>query len=249
MYTLYMHKFPNNKVYIGITSKPVEVRWRNVYNRYFTNAVDKYGWDNIQHIILAENLSKKWACKLEQDLIWKYQSNNRKYGYNITSGGDGGWGHHVSKDARKKIGSANSRALRGRKLSETTKQKISAATKGKIVSDETRKKLREANLGRVSPNKGVPMSQEQKEKISNARKGFIMSQQQKDKLRLAHLGKVTSEDTKKKLSRVSRGRYYVNNGVENKRVFEYELDDYLNRGYVRGIVHTDAYNTKKNCSI
>lgn len=27
-YTVYMHKFPNMKVYIGITNRNVEARWR-----------------------------------------------------------------------------------------------------------------------------------------------------------------------------------------------------------------------------
>ena len=28
-YTVYMHRFPNGKVYIGITKQTVEERWRN----------------------------------------------------------------------------------------------------------------------------------------------------------------------------------------------------------------------------
>ena len=54
-----MHICPNKKVYIGITSKNVNTRWQNgkgyPNNPYFTNAILKYGWDNIQHIILFED--------------------------------------------------------------------------------------------------------------------------------------------------------------------------------------------------
>lgn len=244
MYKLYMHKFSNNKVYIGITGRPIEVRWRGTYNKFFTNAVNKYGWDNIEHIVLLDNLSKEWACRLEQDLIRQYKSNNPKYGYNITMGGEGLFGYTISEESRKKIGAANSVALKGRHLSNEVREKISRAAKGRVVSDETRKKMSDAQKGRVSSNKGKPMSEEQKLKISNARKGFVMSEEQKEKLSLSHLGKITSDETKKKLSKVSSGRYYVNNGYENKRVFENELEFYLNNGYVRGIVHTEKYKRK-----
>ena len=45
MYVVYMHKTPSNKVYIGITSQKPEKRWNEglSYNKYFTNAIIKYG--------------------------------------------------------------------------------------------------------------------------------------------------------------------------------------------------------------
>lgn len=89
-----MHISPSNKYYIGITSmKPVKKRFANGkgYSRniYFTRAINKYGWNNFQHIIYKENLSEKEAKELEISLIAKYKSNKREFGYNITSGGDG----------------------------------------------------------------------------------------------------------------------------------------------------------------
>ena len=43
-YKVYIHKFPNNKVYIGITLQKPEYRWRkgNKYkgNEYITNAIN-----------------------------------------------------------------------------------------------------------------------------------------------------------------------------------------------------------------
>ena len=91
MWTIYMHICPNKKVYIGITSKNVNTRWQNgkgyPNNPYFTNAILKYGWDNIQHIILFEDLEEKDAKEIEIKLIevWKSQ----KMCYNLTNGGDG----------------------------------------------------------------------------------------------------------------------------------------------------------------
>ena len=92
-FCVYMHKIPNNKVYIGITSREPEKRWgkdgygyRN--NLLFKRAIDKYGWKNIEHTILFKNLSEQEAKNKEICLISLYKSNNSKYGYNISIGGD-----------------------------------------------------------------------------------------------------------------------------------------------------------------
>ena len=81
-YTVYMHICPKNEP---------KKRWGNgkCYNSsiYFKKAIDKYGWENIQHRIIYTNLSKEEAEKQEQLLIKYYKSNNRNYGYNIANGG------------------------------------------------------------------------------------------------------------------------------------------------------------------
>lgn len=95
-YTVYKHTTPNNKVYIGITKRPLEVRWNYgrgyIKQEAFFNAILKYGWDNIKHDILFTGLSEKEAKNKEKALIKKYKSNNPKYGYNRTIGGDTTWG-------------------------------------------------------------------------------------------------------------------------------------------------------------
>ena len=102
VYTLYVHITPNGKLYIGITSKKVSDRWGDNGSGYFTSkyfykAIQKYGWDNIDHIILLENLSKDAACECEKYLIAKYRSNNSKYGYNLASGGEVNRGYHFNQ--------------------------------------------------------------------------------------------------------------------------------------------------------
>ena len=93
-YIVYIHTCPNGKVYIVITSQKPTKRWGNgkgyIRNEHFYNAILKYGWSNIKHDILYENVSKEFACKKEQELISKYKSNNRKYGYNNSIGGEFG---------------------------------------------------------------------------------------------------------------------------------------------------------------
>lgn len=75
------------------------------------NAIQKYGWENIEHIILKENLSFEDATDLEKVLIKKYKTNCRRYGnnygYNMTDGGEGTLGHvageNVSRINRERL--------------------------------------------------------------------------------------------------------------------------------------------------
>lgn len=91
-YTVYQHICPNGKSYFGITRIKPEKRWSNGhgyrFNSYFQNAIKKYGWDNIVHTIIETSLTKEQAMQMERDLIAKYKTNRREYGYNITSGGE-----------------------------------------------------------------------------------------------------------------------------------------------------------------
>ena len=89
---VYYHLFPNGKYYIGITSEPdVEQRWKRG-NGYFTQpvykAIQKYGWDNIEHGLIASNLSFEEANNFEALLINKLNT-VRPNGYNATYGGEG----------------------------------------------------------------------------------------------------------------------------------------------------------------
>lgn len=91
-YVVYMHvNKANGKRYIGISINPLQ-RWANgkgyYRNKHFNDAINKYGWNNFDHLILYTDLSKKEACEIEQYLIAKYKTQNKKYGYNITSGGE-----------------------------------------------------------------------------------------------------------------------------------------------------------------
>lgn len=92
MYTVYKHTCPNGKVYIGITKQKPERRWGAhgcgyKENEYFYRAIQKYGWENIKHEIIAEGLTEEEADIMEIDLISKYRANDRSCGYNRHSGG------------------------------------------------------------------------------------------------------------------------------------------------------------------
>lgn len=122
-YIVYKHIFPNNKIYIGITSQTPKNRFDNG-NGYKTNpmkrAIKKYGWENVRHEILFENLTKAQAEQKEIELIKQFNSNNIKFGYNVAKGGHSNNGY---------------------KHTEKTKRKMSEWHKGKTFSKETKLKM------------------------------------------------------------------------------------------------------------
>jgi hypothetical protein len=137
MYTVYMHEHrENGKKYIGITSQNVYERWGNgkCYKRtsYFRSAIDKYGWDMFRHEILYTDLTYEEACQIEKELIAKYRTNDRNYGYNNSCGGEkGALGNHhtLSEETKKKMSQAKRDVPRpkwqeGRKASEKSVQKL-----------------------------------------------------------------------------------------------------------------------------
>lgn len=142
-YTVYLHISPSGKRYYGITCQDVNLRWHNgegYKKQMFYRAIKKYGWDNFQHIIVAENLSKEDACALEISLIAVYNTTDSHYGYNI---GEGGEHSKCSESTKLKL----RKAKLGRKLTEETKRKIAEKSKGHKLPKEAVEKLRAINKG------------------------------------------------------------------------------------------------------
>lgn len=156
MYTVYKHTCPNGKIYIGITSLDVKTRWGkngSLYkNMLFGKAIQKYGWDNIKHEILYEGLSKPEAELKEIELISKYKSNCKDFGYNIESGG---YVNRHTQQTRDKM----SKTRKNKPLSEQHKKSLSMSRKGINFSDEHIENLRKSHMGYIMP-------QTQKDKIS-----------------------------------------------------------------------------------
>ena len=128
---VYMHTNKiNNKVYVGQTCKqPPEKRWgnngngykRNSGNRHFQGAIEKYGWENFEHIIFADNLTKEEADRIETLLIAFYETTNQDKGYNIAAGGN------------VHIGSGENNPFYGKTHSEETKKKLSLIRRIPVV--------------------------------------------------------------------------------------------------------------------
>lgn len=155
-YCVYVHTNKiNGKKYVGQTGRKPEIRWgSNGVNYkaspYFYSAIQKYGWDNFDHEIIANNLTKQEACDLEIKFIKELDTMNEANGYNLTEGGEGA------------------------KHSERTRKKISELRKGIVFSEEHLKNLTEAIR-----NRNYTPSEETRKKISE-RASVSVSQYSKD---------------------------------------------------------------------
>lgn len=198
-YSVYKLTAPNGKVYIGITSRDPKIRWNSgngyKYNKHFYDAIQKYGWKNIKKDVLYSGISQEDAYRLEIELISKYRSNDREFGYNKSSGGESsvrGLHWHQSKETIEK----KSQKMRGRKLTQ-----------------EQRKKLSESLKGHVSPNKGKHLSEEAKTKISNALKKWNAEHESPNKGRKYN-------KTQEAILATSRGHYKPVVCVETGIIYE-----------------------------
>lgn len=136
----------NGKQYIGITSKQnPEHRWRQgrgyKENSHFRSAINKYGWDNFYHIILFDNFDETQAKNKEIELIAKWKTNDRNFGYNMTAGGDGTKGYYPSAETRAKLSIARLKE----NLSEETLRRRSEGLKGRVFSNEHKRKIGDGN--------------------------------------------------------------------------------------------------------
>jgi len=204
-YVLYEHIFPNGKRYFGITSQKPEYRWRGGdgyrFQQLMYRAILKYGWDNIEHIIIATRLSHDWACVLEQLLIANYHTNNIKYGYNNTDGGEGIKGYHLTDEQKEVLRKAST----GRHHSEETKHRLSEMKKGipAKLSDEQHR-LKSERMKGTALHKGYKHSDETKRILSEKAKGKVRhakphSEEAKRKIGEASKGRIVSEATREKL--------------------------------------------------
>lgn len=179
MYTVYMHVFPNGKRYIGVTRVKPELRWGvnggNYKNPYMKNAIKKYGWNNIEHIIVAENLTFEQANNMEISLIEKYNSANKDYGYNLSLGGI--QRKIVSESTKEKLRKCNL----GKIMSDEAKKKISEFQKGQVKSEKIRKNMSNAQKKNFMNGNNAMHSPEARKKASAKLKGRIVSKYQIEK--------------------------------------------------------------------
>ena len=74
MYSVYIHTFPNDKKYIGITSWKPELRWgangANYKNPYMVNAIKKYGWSRKRDSYYKKiNADYEWCIILALSIL------------------------------------------------------------------------------------------------------------------------------------------------------------------------------------
>lgn len=153
IWLVYEHVSPSGKVYVGITSQKVKVRWQNgsgyIHCKVFYRSILKYGWSNFQHNIIASNLGEQTAKNMEKDLIKFYKDKN--ISYNITNGGDATTGVPCSPIIKEKIGAL----WRGKEIPQDVKEKMSKSHLGIKLSQDHKDNIRKSKIGNTNGNKAV----------------------------------------------------------------------------------------------
>lgn len=164
----------NNKRYIGLTreANPSD-RWGANGINYkncpcFYNAIQKYGWNNFEHLILKENLSEEDAEYWEKYYIKTYNTVSPN-GYNLTYGGE-----------------------HKKEISDITRQRLRDSHKGQIISEETKKKMSNNRMGHIGYNrKAVKMYDKKTKKyIRSFTSCTEASEFLNNKHAYSHIGKV-----------------------------------------------------------
>lgn len=112
-----------------------------------------------------------------------------------------------------------------RSHSEEQNAKISATLKGKRKSEETKRKMSAAQKGKPSCMKGKHHSDETKRKMSEAQKGKKLSEEHKAKISTNHKGmkgKHHTEETKAKISAILTGRHWKL--VDGHHIYDYKTN-------------------------
>lgn len=247
-YKVYVHiNTCNNKLYIGVTKrKNPNRRWENGYgykrNLYFARAIEKYGWNSFEHIILFENLTQEVASIVEQELIKKYNTDNPNFGYNIRSGGISGY--TVADSTKEKLREMFSgeggywygvygedHPRYGKEMPQEAVDAIREKNKKENWSEETKRNKEIAYKKQAIRQKGIiPYSAI--EKAAEYHRGRTMSDEQKEKISKTlkkhppMLGVKMSKESRNKMSktRIENGTFAGSNNPSSRAVVQLDKD-------------------------
>jgi hypothetical protein len=226
---IYKHTAPNGKSYIGQTIKEPKFRWSNgkgyLGNKYFTNVINKYGWNNITHEIIWEIENEDINQILETLNILEeieISEHNTFFpdGYNFDSGGK----NKILHEHTRKLVSSSLKTLylenphlirRNYKMSDSSKANMIKSLK-KYYIDNPKKLSKETRIKISLSRKNIKFSEEHRKKISKNKKmeWEILTQEQKIK-RMSHLN---NNEVKKRVSESLKGKTPWNKGKKGVQV-------------------------------
>jgi hypothetical protein len=142
--------------------------------------------------LLLYLLRKIGANKTEKILIQQYNSRDKKYGYNISPGGDCAWNRGLPKEMQ---------PMYGKHCSDETKRKISIGNLGKIMPPHTQEW--KDNMSAIMT--GRILTEEWKKNISDGNKGKILTEESKEKISISMTGRTLSEEHKNNIAKSCKG--------------------------------------------
>lgn len=243
---IYAHITKDNHIYIGQTSNKPKYRWgRNgkLYkaNPYMMAAIQHYGWDNIEHRIIAENLSREETNVMEVALIASYRNNPDYVVMNITDGGLGHSGYNFPQEVKDRMSKnmvGRVKITNGKEDKMLPKSEIepylrSGWRRGSCLTwnDEQRKQI-------SNRLKGIPHSESRKLHNSISQRQFIWINDGKRNLRIK---KVFANDflakgfVPGKIQKCIKDAIWVSRNNSAKLISRQELGTYLADGWTPGM--------------
>jgi group I intron endonuclease len=207
----------NEKAYVGQTWD-LKTRWSpSAYKgcKLFNRAIEKYGWDGFDHIIIFQGEITQEELNARESLwIAILKSNDPRFGYNMTTGGEGVRGLVITEETREKLRQSG----RERGVHPNCRKAQREYMKNRVVSPETRAKIAAAHLGKKKAyapwNKGIKRDPEFCRHMSEIQKGKKRgprSEETKQKIREKFLGHPSwavphTEETKARMSEIAKAR-------------------------------------------
>lgn len=182
----------NNKKYIGkslnldkrLTQHKSHLK-RNLHaNKHLQNAWNIYGYSTFRFFILEE-CERELLSEKEVYYIKLFET--KKFGYNMTDGGDGTIGLSVTKEVRQKLSNyfkENPSRKKGEySHSIDTKIKISNSLKGRKITEEAKQKMKETIKNRTEEEQAII-----NKKLSDSAKNRTVSPELREKMNKARWG-------------------------------------------------------------
>lgn len=189
-YVYVIRNLINEKVYVGQTKSPVSRKAqhfcgaRKGNDKPLYRSIRKHGEENFVFEILEE-CEDEVINEREQHWVTHFDSFNPEKGYNLTLGGDGGKGHKLTDEMKKRISQRTREAMskidpglrkqqkerqRIAASSLEVREKVAARTKTAMQRSDVQQAHQNANESRSQKLQGRTLSAEQRQKISDAHK-------------------------------------------------------------------------------
>jgi group I intron endonuclease len=240
-FTVYMHVNKiNGKRYIGITRQnPPEKRWKNnglgyinhgthsnIYKLFYAD-IQKYGWDNFEHIIVDTELTEFEAKSIETQLIKYYNTTNNEFGYNtrIIDNNIRCYTDPKHKENLKLYYEKYPEKLSRLKLMRSGKNNPFYGKKHSIKTKEKMSKNHADVSGEKHPFYGKKHTEKSKKLMSEHLKGREIWNRGKSGYKI----KPSSDIKKQRISVANKGRVYVSNG----EIIKFVHPDKIPEGFIR----------------
>lgn len=202
----------NGKIYVGQKEGSIEGYLGS--GLLIKRAVEKYGRENFNNVVLEECRSRDEANTRETFWINELRAYERLIGYNISKTWFGGdvLSNHPDRSA---IGRKISYSLTGKKRSEETKAKLRMFFRsenhpwiGRTIPENERERLK-TFVGRkhtAEAREKIAASNRKDDAVKRRPKVYKFNEEFREKSRKNNLGKVLSDETKEKLRQAQLGK-------------------------------------------